>query len=486
MEIFDIPVDNMMSAFEAHLNDDNSENNRILFSGPFGCGKTFFLKKFFEQKDQRYRAFHLFPVNYQVSSNRDVFKLLKYDILLKLIDHDLINNEHDVSQLQSMKRFIGGTGKDVVLDLLESLPQIGGFISAGKKLKEFAEKYKEEQDSNSEEKYVQSIIDQLQEKEGSIYELDNLTSFISQKLAKANNLQNVLIIDDLDRIDPEQIFRILNLLTAHIDNQSYSSIEQKNKFGFDKIIIVCDVENIRQIFHERYGQNVNFSGYIDKFYSKTIFEYRIHDEIEKQIREIITPYLNEVNENPREKHLLFGFCEPTLKMFVSEGILQIRELKKLFLNPSPDITGFSKVFPDSGLHKDSFGYFHITRFFLHVFNNDLHKFSKAIDLCTEKAQEHINEEQAYFEISEMLGVFLPFIAYTKVYPFMGKAQFAEINDEVHSFLVVNGRDPFRRNVFDTVFVKDGSTEVKECSQVQTKPKTIFKAWRKALKATHGI
>jgi hypothetical protein len=412
---------------------------------------------------------------------------LKYDILLKLIEYGLIDDEgDDVSHLQSMKRFIGGNGKDVALDFLETLPQIGGFISAGKKLKEFAEKYNEEQTDNSEIKYVESIIDQLQEQEGSIYELDNLTAFISKKLAEKDDFKNVLIIDDLDRIDPEHIFRILNLLTAHIDNQNYSSIEQKNKFGFDKIIIVCDVENIRQIFHERYGQNVNFSGYIDKFYSKTIFEYIINDEVGRQIREIITPYLDEINENHRELSLLYDFCEPVLKMFVSEGALQVRELKKLFLNPSPDITGFSKVFPDPGLHKDSFIYFLVTKFFLHVFNNDLHKLSKAVELCTEKYAKHINPKNTSFELSDALGIFLPFIAYTKVFPFKGNPQFAEINDEVHSFLVVNGGDSLKQKVFYTSFVEVGTTEVIESNRVQTTPKTIFIAWRKALKVTHGI
>ena len=39
----------------------------------------------------------------------------------------------------------------------------------------------------------------------------------------------------------------------------------KNKFGFDKIIVVCDYNNIQSLFHCRYGHDADFSGYIDKF-----------------------------------------------------------------------------------------------------------------------------------------------------------------------------------------------------------------------------
>ena len=42
-------------------------NNRIIFSGAFGTGKTYFLEKFFE-KNTEYEAIHLFPVNYSVAT----------------------------------------------------------------------------------------------------------------------------------------------------------------------------------------------------------------------------------------------------------------------------------------------------------------------------------------------------------------------------------------------------------------------------------
>src|SRR5690606_38625896 len=81
--------------------------------------------------------------------------------------------------------------------------------------------------------------------------------------------ETVLIIDDLDRVDPDHIFRILNVLSAQIDK-----VGTNNKFGFDKIILVFDQCNVRNIFKNRYGANVDYVGYIDKFYSHVIFEFK--------------------------------------------------------------------------------------------------------------------------------------------------------------------------------------------------------------------
>ena len=81
-----------------------------------------------------------------------------------------------------------------------------------------------------------------------------------------NKVTTVLLIDDLDRLDPEHVFRLFNIFSAH-----YDDVTESNKFGFDKIIFVCDINNIQQMFNHRYGINVEFNGYIDKFYSSEIF-----------------------------------------------------------------------------------------------------------------------------------------------------------------------------------------------------------------------
>ncbi len=55
---------------------------------------------------------------------------------------------------------------------------------------------------------------------------------------KSNGKEVVRILDDLDRIDTEHIFRLLNVFVAQVDVVGKG--ENDNKFGFDKVIFVCD------------------------------------------------------------------------------------------------------------------------------------------------------------------------------------------------------------------------------------------------------
>ena len=74
------------------------------------------------------------------------------------------------------------------------------------------------------------------------------------------NKCGVPIIEDLDRLDPVHLFRILNVLSAHIDYKSTT-----NKFGFTNIVAVLDYETAKHIFIHFYGEKANFDGYMSKF-----------------------------------------------------------------------------------------------------------------------------------------------------------------------------------------------------------------------------
>ena len=69
-------------SFKEHIEIES--NNKIVFSAPFGIGKTYFLRKFFGENVNKYEVFHLFPINYRIASNEDVIDFLKYDILRML------------------------------------------------------------------------------------------------------------------------------------------------------------------------------------------------------------------------------------------------------------------------------------------------------------------------------------------------------------------------------------------------------------------
>jgi len=94
---FKIDISNLFPKFSDHLNIQN--NSRILFSGKFGIGKTYFLNDFFEDKKGEYEVFHLFPINYQISSNEDVIEFLKYDILVELLKkNDVFKKDNNLDK----------------------------------------------------------------------------------------------------------------------------------------------------------------------------------------------------------------------------------------------------------------------------------------------------------------------------------------------------------------------------------------------------
>ena len=94
----------------------------------------------------------------------------------------------------------------------------------------------------------------------------------------------VLIIEDLDRIDPAHIFRILNVFSAHFDRHTPGVVEFEttcggNKFCLDKIISVCDIDNIKNIYAHIYGEKTDFIGYISKFSNSKEYIYSLKEKV---------------------------------------------------------------------------------------------------------------------------------------------------------------------------------------------------------------
>lgn len=278
-EELEILMDTSMhiSNFNNYLGKDN--NSRIIFSAPFGMGKTTFLKKYFKEYSNEYECFHLFPVNYQVASNEDVFELLKYDILNNIVKvGGLIEETEKIGKLLAVQSYLMYGGGAATINLFSNLLKLGtkidikSFIDFSKDAKTHYDKLNE---GDSEK--VEEYLSELKGRPGSIYEFDSITEIICEatKKIKENNKKSVLVLDDLDRIDPSQIFRILNLFSAHFDSNGI----EKNKFGFDKIILVCDYENIKNIFSHLYGEKTDFTGYINKFMSYPHYSYSIVEKV---------------------------------------------------------------------------------------------------------------------------------------------------------------------------------------------------------------
>lgn len=272
-----IPIDKELEAFKEHL----EVNERTIFSAKFGDGKTYFLNEFKkkysdENKEnadeiEKYYFITLYPVNYSVAENQDIFEYIKRDILFQLAKDEKLNPIDFEAIAKSI--FTWENLKEVICFLISCMPKGEILNKILEKGENFAKKYKEEQ--NTFQKYESWFTSQ----KGGIYEHDGYTELIIEtlKYIKESGYKTALIIEDLDRIDPAHLFRILNVLGVHIDEHIYKGSINTNKFGFDNIITVFDYNTTENIFHHFYGKDANYKGYINKFTSHQPFYYSIND-----------------------------------------------------------------------------------------------------------------------------------------------------------------------------------------------------------------
>lgn len=272
-----------LNRFNKHL--QLKENEHIIFSGIFGIGKTYFIKEFFEQQKQKFLAIRLNPVNYSVANNEDIFEYIKYDVAFELFKKFPLEEYSESEKQLNRKVFVRQNFKKILWDLAKNGAKVHQSFETIFSIVQTLYDKLEEADNLTPQSHIENFFADLKKKAGSLYESDNISLLIRELLSEAKwneEMKSVLIIDDLDRIDPEHIFRILNVFSAQVDMENNG----KHKLGFDKIILICDIHNIRNIFHHRYGSDTDFSGYIDKFYSTEIFEYNFKRILSRKLHTI--------------------------------------------------------------------------------------------------------------------------------------------------------------------------------------------------------
>lgn len=400
------------SSFKSHI--DISDNYRTIFSGIFGIGKTTFLKDFFELSDinQEYEVIHLFPVNYSIASNEDIFELIKFDIFYRLlsknIEFDIENVNIDISAYQ----FIFDNFNEIIFPFLNFIPEVGGSIKevAEKciELKNKFQNYHNDLQSN-ELDALKKFLNEFTKKKGTIYENDFYTELIVSLIdkLKKNGKRVILIVDDLDRIDPDHIFRLLNVFSAHTDIEGNNQTNQ-NKFDLDKIVFVCDVENIRNIYKAKFGVETDFNGYIDKFYSKSIFQFNIFNILNNSKKYIIA--------NLKFSYAIHGVAALTYENDFSQNFLFV--LEHLFLNNKITLRDLSKIFATQkeigiyNLRKIGYSNYYNTTFiliqlydvFLAIFSDDKSKLLGAFQDI--KQFIYKNDSLKYFLADILLVMFL--------------------------------------------------------------------------------
>ena len=223
--------------------------------------------------------------------NKDIFELIKRDILIRLLSNKDINiNEIELSNASLIYSYFMNKSEDAILDVIDLIPKINVYgvdisissvIKKIKNIKDKFDKYKEQ--FKSVDKTSELYITKFDSLKGSIYEFDSISQLIHDIICEYRKLNPtkkvVLIIEDLDRIDPAHIFRILNVFSAHFDRYGVDKTCGDNKFCFDKIVTVCDINNIKKIYAHVYGDNTDFTGYISKFSNSKEYIYSLKDKL---------------------------------------------------------------------------------------------------------------------------------------------------------------------------------------------------------------
>lgn len=307
-----IPFEEPFRLFDEHLNIEG--NHRILFSGKYGTGKTYFLNKFFEEKEEEYYKIHITPTNYVTTPTHDIMKLIKFDLFYHLMSREDLDITIDAQKLSwSLKVWKAlndekGLQTELIAYAVSMAAVIGygpagviarPFISGvGKLVGEILKKADEvKSEGEKESEAIKEFAKSITEDHSSPYENDIISELIARSIESiklVNGKKVVLLIDDLDRVDPENIFRILNVFSAY---NNYSN--EENKFGVDKVIVVCDLDNIKAVYEHRFGVKADFGGYIDKFYTHRVYEYDNVANVEMFIYNVLLPDID-----PGEKAVL--------------------------------------------------------------------------------------------------------------------------------------------------------------------------------------
>lgn len=322
IEIDNIDISDKITDFTQYL----QTTDRIILSAKFGDGKTFLLNELRSNLKEEYEFFTIYPINYSVAKNDDVFEYIKRDIIIQLQERGFLDNIDMEALFDSI--FCFEDLASIVSFLLSFIPMGAFYDKVFKKFCEIKKKYKEKK--HTADKYLATFTNI----KGSIYEEDGYTKLIRNAIewmsqdhimngTKWRKKKPVLIIEDLDRLDPEHLFRILNVISAHIDNQASPDVVG-NKFGFHNIVLVMDYDTTKHIFHHFYGKEACYEGYMSKFLSREPFRYSI------------LPYMVTAVENKLSEALGISLLLPAYKNFMLKlQHLSLRDLKKLItLNTS--------------------------------------------------------------------------------------------------------------------------------------------------------
>lgn len=287
-----IPMDDAIREFDKHL----KSHPRTILSARFGDGKSCFLTAAERKLKKRYTFLKLYPVNYQVAENQDIFEYIKRDLLFQLFGQSMMRDTYEIPDKIAAYFFLCNNWKEYAEETLKELSHFDGSHTAtvtlgvARFLRSMKKKYDEFKKNGGDlcaklDRFITSF-----ENKG-IYEFDPITSILNDIIKdwKKNHPRKkvCLVFEDMDRIDPAHIFRIMNVISAQMDYGYKFGFSPRsnslfgNKFGVDHIAVCLDYDNLKHIFHHFYGRDACFDGYINKFCDRGIFYYSLKEQVQQ-------------------------------------------------------------------------------------------------------------------------------------------------------------------------------------------------------------
>lgn len=287
-----IPMDDVIREFDKHL----KSHPRTILSARFGDGKSCFLAAAERKLTKRYTFLKLYPVNYQVAENQDIFDYIKRDLLFQLYGQGMMRDTYEIPDQIASYFFLCNNWEEYANETLKELSHFDGSHAAtvtlgvARFLKSMKKKYDEFKKNGGDlgaklDRFIASFDNK------GIYEFDPITTILNDIIKdwkKSHPRKKVcLVFEDMDRIDPSHIFRIMNVISAQMDyGYKYGFSPRSNslfgnKFGVDHIIVCLDFDNLKNIFHHFYGQDACFDGYINKFCDRGIFYYSLKEQVQQ-------------------------------------------------------------------------------------------------------------------------------------------------------------------------------------------------------------
>ena len=206
-EIIDkLPMQIPDAGFTEHLSD--VRNHKILFSGKFGQGKSTFLDYYFKEREDQYNVFRLFPVNYSVASNQDIFRYIKCELIFQLLADNSEFYKENTNVAEVTQQVVKENARRVLSPLIELIPGIGkSSYQLINKYKELFSEYVEylEERKIDDKKFAEEYLKYFPREQILVFNQESLRESPMEVLNKINELTQLESLTELPALSKKSV-----------------------------------------------------------------------------------------------------------------------------------------------------------------------------------------------------------------------------------------------------------------------------------------